>query len=92
VDEALLAAGRLANQHGQAVSFGKIHVFHNAMQAGTRAVQVAKKSGHTHLSSHRSKVNDAACIVTRALRRLGLPLDLAAVVLRYFASKRREVA
>jgi hypothetical protein len=33
VDKTLLAAGRLANPHGQAVFFGRIHVFHNAMQA-----------------------------------------------------------
>jgi hypothetical protein len=37
VDKALLAAGRSANPHGQAVFFRKLHVFHNTMQAVAHA-------------------------------------------------------
>lgn len=50
VDKALLAAGRLANPHGQAVFFGKIHVFYNAMQAVAHAQFKLPRNLGTHTS------------------------------------------
>jgi hypothetical protein len=45
VDKALLAASRLANPHGQAVFFGKIHVFHNAMQVAHAQFKLPRNLG-----------------------------------------------
>jgi hypothetical protein len=55
VDEALLAAGRLANPHGQAVFFGKIHVFHNAMQAVAHARFKLPRNLGTPVVAHLSR-------------------------------------
>jgi hypothetical protein len=84
VDEALLAAGRLANPHGQAVFLEKLHVLCNASQAVAHAQFKLPTRLATPNGGYRT-------IVSSVVRRAIHPCDDTGVAARSVASARSVV-